>query len=633
VHKEHNIYVPELVFGHLLTGTNFDDEEKKVTGGRNGFGAKLTNIYSKMFCVECGDSKRKKRFKMVWNNNMSSKSLAEIREYKGEDFVKVTFIPDYERFNLPNGLDENHLKIFKKRIYDLAGVIEARVKISYNQSRIMIKDFSEYVNYYLGPGAVEMKEKGALKKQQGSKSKDGLNGEDDDMNAPIPEDVYKICEKSHRWEVIVAQSDHQFQQVSFVNGICTTRGGNHVSHIVDQICQSMIKDLEKKNKKLKLKHHNVKNHLWVFINCQIENPAFDSQTKEKMTLKISAFGSKCELTDKFYKKLSKTGIEDNILFHYKMKEDAQMQRKLKGKRTRLTGVAKLEDANMAGKKDAELCTLILTEGDSAKSLAMSGMEIIGRDNYGVFPLKGKFLNVRDATNKQIMENAEVTALIKIIGLQLGKVYEDKKSLRYGSVMIMADQDADGSHIKGLVINFFHKFWPSLIHSNNFLREFVTPILKAKKGETTISFFTLNDFKGWAEPLGDDIKKWKIKYYKGLGTSTDKEAKEYFSALRKHRLDFVYEGIEDDQAIDLVFNKRKADDRKIWLRDSDPEAAVDHNEETLTYNDFVHKELVHFSRADCMRAIPNILDGLKTSQRKILFSCFKRRLTGEIKVAQ
>jgi DNA topoisomerase-2 len=233
--------VPELVFGHLLTGTNFDDEEKKVTGGRNGFGAKLTNIYSVWFCVECGDSKRKKRFTMFWNNNMSAKSLAEVSEYEGGDFVKVTFIPDYDRFNLPNGLDENHLKIFKKRIYDLAGVTEAGVKISYNQRQIKITDFSQYVNYYLGPGAVEMKVNGPLKKQQGSKYKDGLNGDNDDMNAPIPEDVYKICEKSNHWEVIVAQSDHQFQQVSFVNGICTTRGGNHVSHVVDQICHSVIK--------------------------------------------------------------------------------------------------------------------------------------------------------------------------------------------------------------------------------------------------------------------------------------------------------------------------------------------------------------------------------------------------------
>jgi DNA topoisomerase-2 len=225
--------------------------------------------------------------------------------------------------------------------------------------------------------------------------------------------------------------------------------------------------LEKKNKELKLEHHNVKKHLWVFINCRIENPAFDSQTKEKMTLEICAFGSKCELTHRFYRKMFNTDIEDIILFHYKMKEDAHMQRKLKGKRTPLTGVARLEDANMAGRKDAELCTLILTEGDSARSLAMSGIETIGSDYYGILSLKKKFPKVADANAKQFMENAEVKALIKVIGLQLGKVYEDKKSLRYGSVMIMADQDADGSQMKGLILNFFHKFWPSLIHSNNF----------------------------------------------------------------------------------------------------------------------------------------------------------------------
>jgi DNA topoisomerase-2 len=352
-----------------------------------------------------------------------------------------------------------------------------------------------------------------------------------------------------------------------------------------------------------------------------------------MTLEISAFGSKCELTDEFYKKLSKTVIKDTILFQSIMKGDAQMQRKLKGKRTRLTGVAKLEDANMAGKKDAELCTLILTEGDSAKSFAMSGMEILGRDNYGVFPLNGKFLNVRDATNKQIMENAEVTALIKIIGLQLGKIYVDKKSLRYGSVLIMANQNADGSQWKGLLINCIHKLWPSLIRSNNFLREFVLPILKAKKGESTMSFFNLKDFKGWAEPLGDEIKKWKIKYYTGLGTSTDEEAYQYFCALTKHTKDLIYKGIKDDQAIDLAFAKRHAPNRKIWLRDSDPKAAVDSNKHTLTYKDFVDKELVYFSRAKCMRQIPNILDGLTTTKRKILYACFKRRLTGEIKVSQ
>ena len=585
--------------------------------------------------VECADKKAKKKFKLVWKENMTNRGEPEVEIYnKGADYVKVSFIPDYTRFGMPEGLDDAHYKIFKKRIYDLCGVIDEKVKVTLDGEKIKLNNFSDYANMYLGPGAIEMKDKQSKKNK--AIKEDSLSQMDMDLNAEndAPDkEVYKVVYKKERWEVIVAQSENGYQQVSFVNGICTGRGGAHVDYISQQICKTLIEDLEKKNKKLKLKPQHIKNYLWIFLNCTIENPQFDSQTKERMTLKASSFGSKCELDEKFFKRLYKTEIHEIITFAAKVKEEAQMAKKMKGKRTRLTGVAKLEDANMAGKKDAESCVLILTEGDSAKTLAMSGMEIIGRDNYGVFPLRGKFLNVRDAVTKQIMENAEVIALIKIIGLQMGKVYEDKKTLRYGSVMIMADQDHDGSHIKGLVINFFHKFWPSLVRSNTFLREFITPIIKATKGNEVIPFYALPDFDKWAEAQGDAVKRWKIKYYKGLGTSTDKEAKEYFRDFVKHKINFKYVNHEDDEAIDKVFNKKKADLRKEWLAETDPEITVDHNEKTLTYKDFVNKELVHFSIADCKRSISSVCDGFKPGQRKILFSCFKRKLTKEIKVAQ
>ena len=167
----------------------------------------------------------------------------------------------------------------------------------------------------------------------------------------------------------------------------------------------------------------------------------------------------------------------------------------------MIGYDKLEDANKAGTKDSDKCTLILTEGDSAKSLAMAGVEVVGRDYYGVFPLRGKFINVRDSNNATILKNAEVSALIQILGLQMEKDYSETKQLRYGKLMIMADQDHDGSHIKGLVINFFHHFWPSLIRNNTFMLEFVTPIIKAIKvnnPNSFHSFFTISDFKEWAE---------------------------------------------------------------------------------------------------------------------------------------
>ena len=132
------------------------------------------------------------------------------------------------------------------------------------------------------------------------------------------------------------------------------------------------------------------------------------------------------------------------------------------KKSKLLGIPKLEDANDAGGRNSKDCTIILTEGDSAKSLALAGIEVVGRDKYGVFPLRGKFLNVREASHKQIMDNPEIQNLVKILGIQIGTKYDDTSKLRYGKLMIMTDQDHDGSHIKGLIINFIHHFWPSLL---------------------------------------------------------------------------------------------------------------------------------------------------------------------------
>lgn len=391
--------------------------------------------------------------------------------------------------------------------------------------------------------------------------------------------------------------------------------------------------LKKKHKGVEIKAHQVKGNLWLFVNCQIENPAFDSQTKETLTTKPGSFGSTCVLPEKFLKEVLASGIIESIVSVAKAKEEAKLAKTLGPgkKKAKLLGIPKLEDANLAGTKHAEQCTIILTEGDSAKSLALAGIEVVGRDHYGVFPLRGKFLNVREAPNKQIMENPEIQNLIKILGIQVGRVYEDVKSLRYGSIMIMTDQDNDGSHIKGLLINFIHHFWPSLMRMNGFLKEFVTPLLKATKGNEVHSFFTVNEFEQWA--AGRNLKQWKVKYYKGLGTSTTKEAKEYFTAIGHHQIEFEYVDKEDDDVIELAFNKKMADKRKDWLTTYSIHNYVDHSQKTLRYRDFVNKELIQFSIADCARSIPCLCDGLKPGQRKILFACFKRKLKGEIKVAQ
>ena len=380
-----------------------------------------------------------------------------------------------------------------------------------------------------------------------------------------------------------------------------------------------------------MKAFQIKNHLAVYVNALIVNPAFDSQTKENLTTKPSAFGSTAVLEEKFLKKVEKSGIIDNIVTWAKFKQNAELKKKGGSKKSKLVGITKLDDANFAGSAKSKDCTLILTEGDSAKALAISGLGVVGRDYYGVFPLKGKLLNVREAPHAQILKNEEIQNVAKILGLTFGKVYTDASSLRYGHLMIMTDQDHDGSHIKGLLINFLHHFWPSLLQLDGFLQQFITPIVKCTKGRKEETFFTIPEYVNWKAEMNDG-KGWKTKYYKGLGTSTAAEAKEYFSHLTTHEINFEWSDGADD-AIELAFAKKRVDDRKRWLLSMEPNTYMDYAVDSVTYPEFVNKELILFSHADNQRSIPHFLDGFKPSQRKVLYCCFKRNLKNEIKVAQ
>ncbi|KAK3525400.1 hypothetical protein QTP86_031526, partial [Hemibagrus guttatus] len=617
-HKEEKMYVPALIFGHLLTSSNYDDDEKKVTGGRNGYGAKLCNIFSTKFTVETSCKEYKHSFKQTWQNNMTKTSDAKIKYFDGDDFTSVTFQPDLAKFKMDK-LDKDIVALLTRRAYDIAGSCKG-VKVILNGKKLPVNSFRSYVDLYV---------------------KDKL----DETGVAL-----KVVNESvnERWEVCLTMSEKGFQQISFVNSIATTKGGRHIDYVVDQIVAKLIEVVKKKNKAgVSVKPFQVKNHIWVFVNALIENPTFDSQTKENMTLQTKSFGSKCPLSEKFIRAATNCGIVESILNWVKFKAQIQLNKKCSSvKHSKIKGIPKLDDANDAGGKHSSECTLILTEGDSAKSLAVSGLGVIGRDRYGVFPLRGKILNVREATHKQIMENAEINNIIKIVGLQYKKSYDDAeslKSLRYGKIMIMTDQDQDGSHIKGLLINFFHHNWPSLL-KHTFLEEFITPIVKATKNKQEVSFYSIPEFDEWKKQT-ENYKTWHIKYYKGLGTSTSKEAKEYFADMDRHRIMFKYGGTEDDAAITLAFSKKKTDDRKEWLTNfmedrrqrrmhGLPEqylygTAARH----LSYNDFINKELILFSNSDNERSIPSLVDGLKPGQRKVLFTCLKRNDKREVKVAQ
>lgn len=596
-HTEHNVYIPELIFGNLLTSTNYDKDEERIIGGQNGIGAKACNIFSTSFRIETIDAARKLMYVQVFENNMTVANEPQITPYKKKPYTKITFCPDYKRFGMDT-LSDDMFHVMKKRVYDACAVTDKDVTIWLNEEKLEYKTFEKYVDLYLGTKSDHVR-------------------------------VHEVV--NDRWEIVASYNDFSgFEQVSFVNGIWTLRGGKHVDYIANQITRKLIDLIAKRRKDVSVKPHSVKENLILFIKCNIVNPKFDSQSKETLTTPSTMFGSKAEISDKFIEKLYKSGIVEKLVEISNMQGHQDMKKTDGKKKDTIRGILKLDDANWAGTSKSHECTLILTEGDSAKTMAIAGLSKVGRDKFGVFPLRGKVLNVKDIAMKKIMENEEITNLKKILGLETGKPYASVNDLRYGRIMVLTDQDVDGSHIKGLLFNLFHSMWPTLLKNTTFITCMMTPIVKVKKGAHVQSFYNLTDFENWKNTIAP--KEWHIKYYKGLGTSTEDEAMEYFQNMRV--INYKYTGEPSDEKIELAFNKKKSDDRKEWLSMYDKQNVLDYTSSEVTYEEFVDKELIHFSNYDLERSIPNIVDGLKVSQRKILFSCFKKNLVEkEIRVAQ
>jgi len=599
-HPEYDIWIPEMIFGHLRTSTNYNKSEKKVTGGKNGFGFKLVLIWSTWGSIEIVDHIRGLKYTQEFKDNLTVIDPPTITKFKGKPYVKVSWMPDYTRFGQNEGLSDDMYNLMLKRIYDIAAVTDKTVKVKFNSQEIPIKSFEQYVDMYVG------------KKTE----------------------TKRIYEQSNeRWEYAVCLTPvDEFTQVSFVNGVYTSKGGKHVDYVLNQILKQLVDYIEKK-KKIRVKPATIKEQLMLFVNAVVENPSFDSQTKDYLNTASSKFGSSCKVSEKFIEKIAKLGVMEQALSINDVKQEKEAK-KNDGKKTRsVRGIPKLTDANNAGTVKSMECTLILCEGDSAMAGIVSGLSREDRDYYGIYPLKGKLLNVRDASITKISDNAEISDLKKIMGLETKKKYktEDdvRKCLRYGKVLFMTDQDLDGTHIKGLCINLFDSQWKELIKLNSFLGFMNTPILKATKGANILSFYNDKEYEDWKKI--NSTKGWSIKYYKGLGTNTAREFKEYFS--KKKVVEFKFNNETCDDSLDMVFNKARADDRKAWLENYDKELSLDTTHSLISYSDFVNREMIHFSKYDCERNIPNIMDGLKTSLRKILYGAFKRNLVNEIKVAQ
>lgn len=639
IHPTENVYVPDLVFGTLLTSSNYDDSVQRYTGGRNGYGAKLTNIFSEEFVVEIMDRDAKKFYRQVFLQNMSKKGTPMVRDLSNDEilerksYTRISFTPDLSRFGMTE-LDQNIESVFLKRCVDLSAC-NSGIEVYFNDRRIPVSSFADLVQSLSNTAVTDSK----LPNTEQKRTKKHI----------------ATCSPLRDWELAVRLSDGQFEQHSYVNGIATLRGGTHVELVSTLLCKHILKAVQSKVKGLKLTASQIRPFICIFLNTRIPNPTFDSQTKEFLTSSTSEIANLLEFDEQFLKKLlNQTGIVSTICeFFEASKKKRFLRAPAASKRSKsgMLGIPKLEDANLAGSDRSDECTLIITEGDSAKALAVAGLSIIGRDKFGVFPLRGKMLNVREAPLNILAKNEEMICLRNIIGLDPKLTYKSEKersTLRYGRVMLMTDQDYDGSHIKGLFINMLHSFWPELLKSNRFLDIFITPLLKAKKRgskNTEVSFFSFEEYDNWKkEKTPAELKSWTIKYYKGLGTSTAAEAKEYFSNLSTHRIRFHWENQElysnpdyQDNLIEMAFAKNKSDERKIWIESYTPSIFSEIKQTAspvINVDAFINQELILFSIYSTARAIPSIMDGLKPGQRKVLFGSFKRNLINqEIKVVQ
>lgn len=593
--EELDCYIPEMVFGMLRSGSNYSDEDR-ITGGTNGLGAKLANIFSTTFTLETADSERKKLYVQEWKNNMSEKSDPKITSLgRKKPYTTITFQPDLKYFKIKT-LTDDMIALMEKRLIDIGFASHSKIKTFYNGENKTIKKTEDYMKLY------------CTNEQQ--------------------YDTFMVDSTCERWTVGVMLSSNGFNHASFVNGIHTSLGGSHVDHVMASISKEVIEKL--KTKKIEIKPSDVKNKLFVFLKSTIVNPIFDSQTKECLKMTKSKFGSEYIMSDTFKRKLLNSDLLKLMMNVSESKLLKDLSKTSGTKTSRLIGIKGLEDANFAGTSKSPQTKLILTEGLSAKTFAMSAITVIGRDRFGIFPLKGKPLNVRGTAIAKVTANAEICNIVKILGLKYGEKYTDISSLRYGGVIALADSDVDGNHICSLILNIFHYFWPELL-AMGYLGFCSTPIVKVYQKKETLSFYTLNDYEAWLEQ--NTTKQIKTKYFKGLGTSTAAEAREALENIDTKIITFDSDELVN-QSVNLAFDKKQTNERKLWLMERyDPKANINRTVQDVTISDYINKELIHFSYYDNQRSIPNVMDGLKPSQRKILYTAIKYLTNSEMKVAQ
>lgn len=594
VHAESGLRVPQLIFGELHAGDNFGDEERLVAG-QNGLGVKLCNIFSSSFTVKVRDSQTGSVWECTWSNGMTKMGVPKLKlkDKAATGFVDVLFEPLPMMLQPSGTISQDVQSLFARRALDVALAARHGVRVSINDVKLPEMTLKRYAQLFVGG------------------------------------DAFLAVDEQPGWRVALASTDSPFV-VGLVNGVSAL--GVHVDYVERRLYAALAEALKSKRdfKGVELKPASFRSKFALFVVASVSQPSFDSQTKERCV----SFDAKGSLTytpsDAFVKKIAGSEALVALAEAERSKGDKRAAAKTDGRMTSTVRVPKLVDALWAGTAKSSQCSLILTEGDSARTFAIAGLDALGRERYGVWPLKGKPINARDASAKQLADNEEVTHLKTILALRSGEAHAGGAGLRYGSVLVLTDSDADGSHIRGLVLNLLHSKWPALARSG-FVKVLQTPIVRAYKGTSTKDFVNLSQLNAWAAT--GEARGWRMKYFKGLGTWNNSDAKKLLALARP--VAFV-DGSGTDEAMELAFDAKMANARKDWILANVAQPPVPNYTENMTIERFVNTDLVNYCIYSVERALPSVLDGLKTSQRKILYTVLKRGYltqAKEIKVAQ
>ena len=647
------MYLPQLVLATMRTSSNYDDNQVRHAGGRNGVGAKCVNIFSKEFLIDIGDAQNNLRYTQRCSQNMSVIDEPKIRNYKHkQSYVLIKFRLDFKRFGM-KCYPEEAASIFRRHCFDAAYNSGVKVSFAYGEDEPQV--FNIAINDALshGRGYFDLENMAHIvfyRWPSDSKITHHTTGLESAVSTES-----RRQKRTPLVRILAVDTPGSGRVIAFANGVYNREGGIHVDAAYDAL-RPLLEGIKSGKKRVTttplrgkkpgeiatITMADIKKHVSLIVSVWTGNPSFASQSKDR-------------LTDCLDRSLLKPNIEPgqlNKMLTWTFADELRASLETKGLRKLNANKSifdpKHEKANHAGKSRKKAGTvLVLSEGGSASGYVTVLINEGGRDKIGQLPLRGKTLNTIDTDKEKLNRNKEICAIVAALGLQYGVDYskpENYRKLHYDALMIITDADPDGDHIKGLVVAFLYHYWPSLFDPKvQYVMYWQSPLYRAHKAKKHLSFYDDASFKAWQAKKESG---WVVSYSKGLGSNSREDVKRDFHS--SHQVSLITDA-NAAESIQIGFGDAKgkgAQARRDWMQNlkrirenvSDnptPIKGINVKEAQEYYSrrisDFIHIDHKQFSLFNVRRALPSAEDGMKVAERKIVYVALEHTNYGRKKL--